>query len=161
MAATESEPQWGTSWHAWLRDPCLALDFEEAWNFTCCRPGRAKFSCPCCLVLQEMLHFLQRTFEARTSSNMRATVRLAQNAPNTMQKEKILMEHGLHDVVVSFIFVLFHQCTQLLCSISCGTFAFRIHTKQSVMTCSTSTSRGNGDIICGHWSWTCSENCVF
>jgi hypothetical protein len=69
-----------------------SLDFEEAWNFTCCRPGRAKFSCPCCLVLQEMLHFLQRTFEARTSSNMRATVRLAQNAPNTMQKEKILME---------------------------------------------------------------------
>ncbi|KAJ7823684.1 hypothetical protein B0H14DRAFT_2597711 [Mycena olivaceomarginata] len=41
----------------------------------------------------------RRTFEARTSSNMRAIVRLAQNAPNATQKEKILMEHGLHDVV--------------------------------------------------------------
>ncbi|KAJ7842571.1 hypothetical protein B0H14DRAFT_2586293 [Mycena olivaceomarginata] len=76
-----------------------SLDFEEAWNFTCCRAGRAKFPCPRCLVSQEMLHFLQRTFEARTSSNMRAIVRLAQNAPNATQKEKILMEHGLHDVV--------------------------------------------------------------
>ncbi|KAJ7789214.1 hypothetical protein B0H14DRAFT_3574529 [Mycena olivaceomarginata] len=76
-----------------------SLDFEEAWNFTCCRAGRAKFPCPRCLVSQEMLHFLQRTFEARTSSNMRAIVCLAQNAPNTTQKEKILMEHGLHDVV--------------------------------------------------------------
>ncbi|KAJ7461103.1 hypothetical protein FB451DRAFT_1341275 [Mycena latifolia] len=76
-----------------------SLDFEEAWNFTCCRAGRAKFPCPRCLVSQEMLHCLQRTFEARTSSNMRAIVRLAQNAPNATQKEKILMDHGLHDIV--------------------------------------------------------------
>ncbi|KAJ6461691.1 hypothetical protein C8R45DRAFT_841971, partial [Mycena sanguinolenta] len=76
-----------------------SLDFEEAWNFTCCRAGRAKFPCPRCLVSQEMLHFLQRTFEPRTSSSMRAVVRRAQNALNTTQKEKLLTEHGLHDIV--------------------------------------------------------------
>ncbi|KAJ7840312.1 hypothetical protein B0H14DRAFT_3696576 [Mycena olivaceomarginata] len=80
-------------------DEITRILYPEAWNFTCCRAGRAKFPCPRCLVSQEMLHFLQRTFEARTSSNMRAIVCLAQNAPNTTQKEKILMEHGLHDVV--------------------------------------------------------------
>ncbi|KAJ7898314.1 hypothetical protein B0H14DRAFT_3080816 [Mycena olivaceomarginata] len=76
-----------------------SLNFEEAWNFTCCRAGCGKFPSPRCLVSHEMLHFLQRTFEACTSSNMRAIVCLAQNAPNATQKEKILMEHGLHDVV--------------------------------------------------------------
>ncbi|KAJ7880579.1 hypothetical protein B0H14DRAFT_2566266 [Mycena olivaceomarginata] len=49
-----------------------SLNFEEAWNFTCCRAGRGKFPSPRCLVSHEMLHFLQRTFEACTSSNMRA-----------------------------------------------------------------------------------------
>ncbi|KAJ7790968.1 hypothetical protein B0H14DRAFT_2396072, partial [Mycena olivaceomarginata] len=76
-----------------------SLDFEEAWNFTCCRSGRAKFPCPRCLVSQEMLHCLQRTFEARTSSSMRAVVRRAQNASSATQKEKILMNYGLHDIV--------------------------------------------------------------
>ncbi|KAJ7300529.1 hypothetical protein DFH08DRAFT_919254 [Mycena albidolilacea] len=76
-----------------------SLDFEEAWNFTCCRSGRAKFPCPRCLVSQEMLHCLRRTFEARTSSGMRAVVRRAQNTSSATQKEKILMNHGLHDVV--------------------------------------------------------------
>jgi uncharacterized membrane protein YwzB len=36
---------------------------------------------------------------------MQAIVCLAQNALNAMQKEKFLMEHGLHDVVVCFIFI--------------------------------------------------------
>ncbi|KAJ7890112.1 hypothetical protein B0H14DRAFT_2561389 [Mycena olivaceomarginata] len=74
-------------------------DLEAAWNLTCCRAGHAKLPCPRRLAPQETPHPPQRTLEAHTSSNMRAIACPAQNAPNATQKEKILMEHSLHDVV--------------------------------------------------------------
>ncbi|KAK7029277.1 hypothetical protein R3P38DRAFT_3314735 [Favolaschia claudopus] len=76
-----------------------SLDFEEAWNFTCCRAGRAKHPCPRCLVSQDMLHCLQKSFPARNSSEMRAAIDRSRRAPNATQGEKILMDFGLHDIV--------------------------------------------------------------
>ncbi|KAF8182254.1 hypothetical protein K438DRAFT_1975779 [Mycena galopus ATCC 62051] len=75
-----------------------SLDMEEAWNFTCCRAGRAKHPCPRCLVRQDLLQFLRQRFDLRTSTGMREVVRRAKDAPNATQREKILMDHGLHDV---------------------------------------------------------------
>ncbi|KAJ7899230.1 hypothetical protein B0H14DRAFT_2674128 [Mycena olivaceomarginata] len=47
-----------------------SLDMEEAWCYCCCRAGRAKRPCPRCL-----------------------------NAPNATQRDRILVENGLHDIV--------------------------------------------------------------
>ncbi|KAJ7217073.1 hypothetical protein GGX14DRAFT_358092, partial [Mycena pura] len=74
-----------------------SLDFEM-WNFTCCRAGRARHPCPRCLVTQDLLHDLSRTFTERTTQSMRAVIKRARKAPNATQKEKILVDSGLHDV---------------------------------------------------------------
>ncbi|KAK6971602.1 hypothetical protein R3P38DRAFT_2586908, partial [Favolaschia claudopus] len=73
-----------------------SLDFEEAWNFTCCRAGRAKHPCPRCLVSQDMLDSLQQLFPLRTTATMRAAINRARSAPNATQREKVLMDFGLH-----------------------------------------------------------------
>ncbi|KAK6984149.1 hypothetical protein R3P38DRAFT_3232422 [Favolaschia claudopus] len=75
-----------------------SLDFEEAWNFTCCRAGRAKHPCARCLVSQEMLDCLGQAFPSRSSKAMKKVVEKARSAPTAAQREKLLMDHGLHDV---------------------------------------------------------------
>ncbi|KAJ7204969.1 hypothetical protein GGX14DRAFT_645516 [Mycena pura] len=75
-----------------------SLDFEEAWNFCCCRAGRANFPCPRCLIRQDLLSSLHTPAQERNTESMRAVIRRARAAPNTTQKEKILKDHGLHDI---------------------------------------------------------------
>ncbi|KAJ7048129.1 hypothetical protein C8F01DRAFT_1072674 [Mycena amicta] len=75
-----------------------SLDFEEMWNFTCCRAGRARHPCPRCLVTQDLIDSLSRSFTERTTKAMRAVIKRAREAPNSTQKEKILRDSGLHDV---------------------------------------------------------------
>ncbi|KAF7325233.1 hypothetical protein MKEN_00567800 [Mycena kentingensis (nom. inval.)] len=77
-----------------------SFDFEEAWNFTCCRANRAKCPCPRCLVLQELIDCLHHSppVQERTTASMRAVVKRAREAPNDKQKNDILRDSGLHDV---------------------------------------------------------------
>ncbi|KAJ7613048.1 hypothetical protein FB45DRAFT_759393 [Roridomyces roridus] len=76
-----------------------SLDMEEAWNFTCCRAGRANFPCPRCLVRQGMLGCLQKRFPLRTTQTMRRVVQQAQRAATATRKEEMLRGTGLHDVI--------------------------------------------------------------
>ncbi|KAK7020981.1 hypothetical protein R3P38DRAFT_3397478 [Favolaschia claudopus] len=97
-----------------------SLDFEEAWSFTCCRANRAKHPCPRCRVSHEMLDCLHQFFPLRSSEAMRNVVERARCAPTAAQRDKLLMEHGLHDVphfmwnirfsdpYLSFIYDLLH-----------------------------------------------------
>ncbi|KAK7020915.1 hypothetical protein R3P38DRAFT_3397467 [Favolaschia claudopus] len=97
-----------------------SLDFEEAWSFTCCRANRAKHPCPRCLVSHEMLDCLHQFFPLRSSEAMRNVVERARCAPTAAQRDKLLMDHGLHDVphfmwnirfsdpYLSFIYDLLH-----------------------------------------------------
>ncbi|KAK7029209.1 hypothetical protein R3P38DRAFT_3267043 [Favolaschia claudopus] len=97
-----------------------SLNFEEAWSFTCCRANRAKHPCPRCLVSHEMLDCLHQFFPLRSSEAMRNVVERARCAPTAAQRDKLLMDHGLHDVphfmwnirfsdpYLSFIYDLLH-----------------------------------------------------
>ncbi|KAJ7215965.1 hypothetical protein GGX14DRAFT_359331, partial [Mycena pura] len=82
-----------------------SLDMEEAWSFTCCRAGRAKFPCPRCLVRQEMLDCLHKKLPPRTTQVMRRVVEEAQRALTVTRKEEILRNNGLHDVIVNTYFI--------------------------------------------------------
>ncbi|KAJ7868913.1 hypothetical protein B0H14DRAFT_2572077 [Mycena olivaceomarginata] len=59
-----------------------SLDFEEAWNFTCCQSGRAN----------ERLKLAPRQVCVLSFAVLK-------NASSATQKEKILMNYGLHDIV--------------------------------------------------------------
>jgi hypothetical protein len=85
-----------------------SLDMEEAWCYCCCRAGRAKRPCPRCLVPQELLDQIREKFKPRTTETMRAAVRRAQNAPNATQRDRILVENGLHNIVVREMFAFRH-----------------------------------------------------
>ncbi|CAK5266720.1 unnamed protein product [Mycena citricolor] len=80
-----------------------SLDFEEAWNFTACRSNRANFPCPRCLIPQELLGRLTgdavHMVPPRTSQSMRHVVDLSRRARTAGEREKILKDHGLHNIV--------------------------------------------------------------
>ncbi|KAJ7199478.1 hypothetical protein GGX14DRAFT_572859 [Mycena pura] len=75
-----------------------SMDMEEAWNFTCTRSGQANFPCPTCLVPQDMLDSLLRTFEPRTTETMRDIVNRARTADTVRERDQLLKDHGLHDI---------------------------------------------------------------
>jgi hypothetical protein len=79
-------------------------DAEEAAYFCGCRAAGANHPCPKCLVLHSDLHNITGKFaELRTPENMKAVIILASKAKTKGAREKILKDHGLHDVEVSRI----------------------------------------------------------
>ena len=75
-------------------------DGEEASYFCACRAATANFPCPKCLVHKSNLSNITKTFEARTSASMQFVLELASKATTKTSKEKILQDHGLHDIKV-------------------------------------------------------------
>jgi hypothetical protein len=79
-------------------------DAEEAAYFCGCRAAGANHPCPKCLVLHSDLHNISGKFaELRTPENMKAVIILASKAKTKGAREKILKDHGLHNVEVSRI----------------------------------------------------------
>jgi hypothetical protein len=76
-------------------------DGEEASYFCACRAANANYPCPKCLVHKSELHCITKSFKDRTSESMRAVLERASKATSKAAKEKILQEHGLHDIKVS------------------------------------------------------------
>lgn len=76
-------------------------DGEEASYFCACRAATANYPCPKCLVHKSELHRITTFFEPRTSESMRSILDRASEATSKTAKEKILQDHGLHDIKVS------------------------------------------------------------
>ena len=79
-------------------------DGEEASYFCACRAATANHPCPKCLVHKSQLHCITETFESRTSESMRSVLKLASQATSKTSKEKILQDHGLHDIEVTRLY---------------------------------------------------------
>lgn len=75
-------------------------DGEEASYFCACRAATANYPCPKCLAHKSELHRITKCFEPRTSDSMRSVLERASSAPSRTAKEKILQDHGLHDIKV-------------------------------------------------------------
>ena len=75
-------------------------DAEEAAYFCGCRAARATHPCPKCLVSHSELHELFGTFELRTPDNMRAALKKVASAKTKGDKQRILVNHGLHNIPV-------------------------------------------------------------
>lgn len=75
-------------------------DGEEASYFCACRAATAIHPCPKCLVHKSHLSNITKTFEPRTSESMQAVLERASQATSKTDKEKILKDHGLHDIKV-------------------------------------------------------------
>ena len=75
-------------------------DGEEASYFCACRAATANFPCPKCLVHKSNLSNITKTFEPRTSVSMQFVLELASQATSKSSKERILQDHGLHDIKV-------------------------------------------------------------
>ncbi|KAH9970785.1 hypothetical protein BGW80DRAFT_1438007 [Lactifluus volemus] len=73
-------------------------DGEEASYFCACRAATANYPCPKCLVHKSELHCITKSFEPRTSESMRSVLERASQATSKAAKEKILQDHGLHDI---------------------------------------------------------------
>ena len=78
-------------------------DAEEAAYFCGCRAAGANYPCPKCLVFHSDLHNTGKFAELRTPENMKAVIVLASKAKTKGAREKILKDHGLHNVKVSQI----------------------------------------------------------
>ena len=76
-------------------------DGEEASYFCACRAATANHPCPKCLVHKSQLHRITKSFEPWTSESMRLVLQRASQATSKTAKEKILQDHGLHDIKVS------------------------------------------------------------
>ena len=85
-------------------------DGEEASYFCACQAATTNYPCPKRLVHKSELHRITMSFEPRTSESMCSVLERASQATTKMAKEKILQDHGLHDIQVSqwfFCFILF------------------------------------------------------
>jgi len=78
-------------------------DGEEASYFCACRAATANYPCPKCLVHKSNLSNITMTFEPRTSESMQSVLERASQATSKTRKEKILQDHGLHDIKVRAI----------------------------------------------------------
>ena len=76
-------------------------DGEETSYFCACRAASAIHPCPKCLVHKSDLSQITKTFEPRTSESMRSVLERASQATSKTRKEKILQDHGLHDIKVT------------------------------------------------------------
>jgi hypothetical protein len=75
-------------------------DGEEASYFCACRAATASYPCPKCLVHKSNLSDITKSFEPRTSKSMQSVLERASQATSKTRKEKILQDHGLHDIKV-------------------------------------------------------------
>jgi Plavaka transposase len=75
-------------------------DAEEAAYFCGCRAASANHPCPKCLVAQHDLHNISGNFELRTPQSMKAVLSRASKAKTKSAKEKILKDHGMHNIEV-------------------------------------------------------------
>jgi hypothetical protein len=75
-------------------------DGEEASYFCACRAANANYPCPKCLVHKSELHCITKTFEPQTSESMRSVFEHASEQTTKIRKEKVLQDHGLHDIKV-------------------------------------------------------------
>jgi len=75
-------------------------DAEEAAYFCGCRAARATHPCPKCLVSHSELHKVSANFTLRTPTNMRAALWKVASAKTKGEKQRILVEYGLHDIPV-------------------------------------------------------------
>ena len=75
-------------------------DGEEASYFCACRAATANYPCPKCLVHKSELHHIIKSFEPRTSESMRSVFEQASQMTSKTGKEKILQNHGLHEIKV-------------------------------------------------------------
>jgi hypothetical protein len=76
-------------------------DGEEASYFCACRAATANHPCPKCLVHKSELHRISKSFKPRSTESMRSVLQRASQATSKTAKEKILQDHGLHDIKVS------------------------------------------------------------
>lgn len=60
----------------------------------------ANYPCPKCLVPKDELHHVSKVFPMRTSESMRAVIKEVSLAPTKAKKDRILQDHGLHDIEV-------------------------------------------------------------
>ncbi len=81
--------------------------------FCACRAALANYPCPKCLVPKDKLHHVSKEFPARTSESMKAVIQEASMAPTKAKKEKILQDHGLHDIEVWLITSLHESLTDM------------------------------------------------
>jgi hypothetical protein len=107
-------------------------DAEEAAYFCGCRAARAIHPCPKCLVSYSELHKTSGNFKLRTPSNTRATLEKVAKAKTKGDKQRILVDNGLHNIPVRTLFSILIRIyfSQVLCSTFCGTFALLILIKQ-------------------------------
>ena len=75
-------------------------DGEEASYFCACRAALANYPCPKCLVPKNELHCVSKAFPTRTSESMRTVIQEVSIASTKVKKDKILQDHGLHDIEV-------------------------------------------------------------
>jgi hypothetical protein len=75
-------------------------DAEEAAYFCGCCAACATHPCPKCLVSHSELHEIFGKFKLRTPNNMRAVLKKVANAKTKSNKQRILVENGLHDIHV-------------------------------------------------------------
>ena len=75
-------------------------DAEEAAYFCGCRAASANHPCPKCLVAQQDLHCISGSFELRTPQSMQAVLSQALKAKTKTAKERILKDHGMHNIQV-------------------------------------------------------------
>jgi len=75
-------------------------DAEEAAYFCGCRAARATHPCPKCLVSHSELHKILGNFKLRTPNNMRAVLEKVAGMKTKGEKQRILVEHGLHNIPV-------------------------------------------------------------
>ncbi|KAF8998003.1 hypothetical protein BDQ17DRAFT_1391785 [Cyathus striatus] len=73
-------------------------DGEEASYFCACRAANAIHPCPKCLAHKDELQNITKSFELQTSDSMSAALQHASRVPSKAAKEKILQEHGLHNI---------------------------------------------------------------
>ena len=78
-------------------------DAEEAAYFCGCRAARATHPCPKCLVSHSELHNIFGNFELRTLNNMRAALRRVASAETKAERQRILVNYGLHDIPVRLL----------------------------------------------------------
>ncbi|KAJ7347355.1 hypothetical protein DFH08DRAFT_914503 [Mycena albidolilacea] len=76
--------------------PVTSIDGEEACSVSACRAALANFPCPRCLVHQNDLAKICKTFPLRTTETIRNVYADAMTAPTKTESERILQSPGLH-----------------------------------------------------------------
>ncbi|KAG2751664.1 hypothetical protein P692DRAFT_201838757 [Suillus brevipes Sb2] len=80
----------------------LSSDFEEQSTMALTRGVRALWPCPICLVPHDKLSDLSHCYPRRTSRDSQAILATARERETAEEREEVLKEYGLRDVLNSF-----------------------------------------------------------